>query len=31
MYDSAIVAIEGLLMDEEQFTRFLDGEDLWRP
>ena len=31
MRDAAIVALEDLLMDEEQFTRFLDGEDLWRP
>ena len=31
MRDAAIVALEDLLMDEEQFTRFLDGENLWRP
>jgi hypothetical protein len=31
MRDAAIVAVEDLLMDKEQFTRFLEGEDLWRP
>lgn len=31
MRDAAIVAVEDLLMDEEQFTRFLEGEDHWRP